>query len=504
MADQKKDDKGRLPSGDKKVSADDLEKTILDVNVRDLDKVVDETVLYKRPSGAHEEEDTNLHGKEKKQEKSAPSEAQKDSTPPVKGTPVSPKEPPSKKEKPSESVRGALKRPTEEPPPSKKERERIAHVEAGPPIPQWVKILEFVIGVFLLLILLDAGIEGLAVGSPLSGIVFGVLVLCLVVNVIFIFRRGNFHVGVETTACALIVLVGYATWRYGSVDVGAFSLLKHPPAALFNFIFLAIYLIALGTLLLQKGRSLLVRLALSVLVLYGIAGIVENLLQGLLHSQAWNLEDTLLGTQLWKWVPLYFLRPTLFSFWILLPLLIFTFLFSGGPKLEGDSRGRLGQHGFMVLLLLLAFFLGSVILQNNRIPNFLSLLMTPSLGVGQTKAANAGGGTQNYNIEVATYNVVLEKTNDQAQLYRMAAYFSPSPDRKKTISLNVRGAGGQVVPFLNSKDLIVLQDEAPQKPIRVRFNAEDLLPSKALVVLVDRSASMAPLLGFVEGAVNYL
>jgi hypothetical protein len=491
MVDKKKDDKSSLPSGDKKVTAEDLEKTILDVNVRDLDKVVEETVLYKRPTGAQEEEDTNLHGKEKKSEES-PLEAQKKGAAPLKTEATPPKDPSSKKEKIPESVKGPSKRSSEEvAPPSKREREKITPVEAGPPIPQWVKILEFVIGLFLLLILLDAGIEGLAVGSPLSGTIFGVLILCLAVNVIFIFRRGNFHVGVETTACVLILLVGYATWRYGSIDAGAFSLLKHPPAALFNFIFLAIYLFSLGALLLQKGRSLLVRLVLSILVIYGIAGIVENLLQGILHSQAWNLEDTLLGTQLWKWVPLYYLRPTLFSFWILIPLLIFTFLFSGGAKAEGSSRGRLGQHGFMVLLLLLAFFLGSVILQNSRIPNFLSLLMTPSLGVGQTKAANAVGGPLNYNIEVATYNVALEKTNDQTQLYRMAAYFSPSPDGKKAISLNVRGAGGHVVPFLNAKDLLVIQDEAPQKPVRIRFKADELLPSKDLEVLVDRSASMA-------------
>jgi hypothetical protein len=363
-------------------------------------------------------------------------------------------------------------------------------------------MIEFLIGVFLLLIILDAGIEGLAVGSPLSATIFAVLVLCVAANVIFIFKRGNFHVGVETTACAFIALVGYTTWRYGSIDTGAFSLLKHPPAVLFNFIFLAVYLFALGALLLQKGRSLAIRLALSVLVIYGLSGIVENLFQGILHSQVWNLEDTLLGTQLWKWMPLYYLRPTLFSFWILLPLLIFTFLFSKGVKAEGVPTGRLGQHGFMVLLLLFAFFLGSVILQNNRIPNFLSLLTTPSLGVGQTTAANASGGSQSYNIEVATYNLNSERTNDLALPYRMAAYFSPSPDGKRNISLNVRSVGGHVVPFLNSKDLLVFQDDAVQRPIRIKFRPEQLLAPKDIVVMIDRSSTMAPQMGFVQSAVR--
>jgi Mg-chelatase subunit ChlD len=464
-------DKTKYPPKDKKVSPEDLEKTT-QVDLRKLDQGFEETQIIKAPP--IEEEEAILY--------------------PPKEEPVaiSPK---PQKETAAEKKEKApwLQRLAESIPP-----------EAEVPQSKWVKITEFAVGILLLFALFDASIEGLAVASPLSMLTVAATLACLLINVFFVFKRGNFHVGVEASVLALMGLITYSTWKYGSVDSEVFTLFKHSPAELFNFIFLLIYLTVLGIILSRSRISLGFRVLLSFLIVYGSLGLFENLFRGVSSLRVWNLEDTLLGSELWKWVPKYYLRPTLFSLWGVLPFLALFFLFFKKSPNAEPQGGFFRRNIFVFSLLILSLVLGHVVLLNHHLPNFFSFLTRSSLGVGETRAFTPQSGEGGYEIEITTSNLSTEKNNDLAAQYRMAAIFTPSKEGKKNISLVVRNFGGQIVPFLKANDLTLLQEQVAQKPIRIHFREDEVLKQKTVAVLIDRSSSMVSAIPFIQRGVKDL
>ncbi|MFO1519046.1 MAG: Ig-like domain-containing protein [bacterium] len=502
MADKKNEEKGKGASQDKKVSPEDLEKTQLDVNIRDLEKVLDETMIFKRPPV--DEEDTDLH-RLKKAEKEIAEEK------PVEGEPAIQKEEveksvPVRTEKeqpitPSAVKKESRKEKKEKVSPKKEEpKKEISSVTEEVSQGKAMRGAELLLGLVFLMMLLDAGIEGLAVASPLSTLTMLATLVCLGVNIFSIFKKGNYKTGLEVTACVFLGLVTYSTWKYGSGDPQAFTVLKHPPSYLFNFLFLALALFFLMKVF--AGRiSRVMGIVFAVFLLYGIAGIVENLSGGVSFSRIWNLEDTLLGTRIWSWAPYYYIRPTIFSFWIGYPLLLMVFSLSGISS--RNTKSASSSNAFTVVLLLMTVLLSSVILQNNRIPNLISFFSSPKLGVGQVQPVSAAGG-QMYDVEVTTSNVGTEKGNDMALQYRMGAFFDPAKDGKKMIGLAVRGESGKEVPFLKSTDLLVLQEQVPQKPIKVQFMEDAGFDPKIFALLVDRSSAMTAFLSMEGGAVRDL
>jgi Big-like domain-containing protein/von Willebrand factor type A domain-containing protein/VWA domain-containing protein len=501
--DKKDQEKGEEKTSEGKASApDDFEKTVLDVNVRDLEKSLDETMIFKRPQ--MEEEDTDLHRLKKLAELERSRAASLSKESPQEPSAETPRGPPEgSPEVPDVSQQRKEVPPQEILAPSEAKKETSTE-KAEPSAPSGIgkagKILEFVGGLLFLLLLLDASIEGLSAGSPLSKFTIGATLLCILVSVFFILKRGNFHIGVETTVCAFLALLAYSTWKYGSADPEAFTVLKHPPAELFNFIFLAVYLLALFGILFPFKKFTPVKIVFSLLILYGSLGILENLFRG----KVWNLEDTLLGSSFWSWMPLYQLRPPVFGFWVLIPVLLIYFLFFRAlRKKVGQGVGLPG--GFVALLLLLSLGLAHVLLLNRNLSSFIGFFVKSSLGMGQTRAVAFGEeGIRDDDVEVVTSNVQTEKQNDAIPLYQMAAVFGSSSDGKKNISLTVRGQGGRPVPFLNTNDLEVLQERVPQKPLRIRFREEPLLKPASLAVLIDRSSPMASALPWVDGAVRNL
>src|SRR5262249_1423700 len=150
-----------------------------------------------------EEEDTDLHRLKRlaELEKSRGESPSKES--PLETAPEVPSQ------TPPEIPQGAQK--PKEPPPQKapapseeKKEATVEKAEALPPfgIGKVEKILEFMGGLVFLLFLLDASFEGLWAGSPFAKFTIGATLLCVLVSVFFILKRGNFHIGVETTVSA--------------------------------------------------------------------------------------------------------------------------------------------------------------------------------------------------------------------------------------------------------------------------------------------------------------
>lgn len=522
MTNHPQDPSGKGKSKGNKPIANDLDKTVLDIDLKALEKelesktseklenqkkgaeteskemraALDETLIFERPP--LDEEDTDLHRlkKQKEIEEKEKQEAEKAKA----------------KEKPIESVSKASGNVSAETshPKTSDAKEKAKHLWKeftsfttleAPPQSRSAKIIEFVAGLFLLLLLLDVCIEGLAAASPLVSVSVGVSSLCVLVNVYFIIRKGNFHAGLEWSAWSFLALLIYATWQYGSFDAGTFSLLKQSPAQIFNFVFLLVLALVLFLIFQNPRASFLSKIVLSVFVLYGAAGFIENLIAGILYKKIWNVEDTLYGTALWSWLPFFYLRPLVFCFWFLLPFLTLYFLFQK-TKAVFKKQKVYGRESTLALgLVFLALILGNLLLFKNHFPSALGFVLPAEKGWGETRAWSYGSGlSEDYDVEVSSANAMNEKDNDSLPAYKMGALFSSMGDNKKNIQLSLRNQGGVLLPFLKSNDVWVFQEQVQQKPIKMKLRPDAFLQAKTLVVLIDKSSAMASWLPYVDKA----
>lgn len=479
-------------------SSNDLDKTQANIDLREMKVALDETLIFERPP--LDEEDTDLHRLKKQREMELEEKKAQDLPEPQK--PVKELAPPPRVEQKDTEAKEEMKTPNtkEKAKHLWKEFTSFTTLEA-PPQSRLAKIVEFLGGLFLLLVLLDVCIEGLALASPLVPISVGVTLLCVVVNVYFIIRRGNFHAGLELSAWAFLGLLGYATWRYGGFDPGAFAVLRHSPSQIYNFVFLITLLLVLFLIFQNKKSSLLIKIVLGILLVYGAAGFAQNLSAAILDKRIWNLEDSLYGTELWRWLPFYYFRPVAFCFWFLLPALTLYFIFQ---KLKGfftKEKTYARESSLALGLVFLCLCLGQLILFKNHYPSIFTFVMPPESGWGQTRAWTYGaGGAEGYDIEVSTANSANEKGNDSLPIYNMGAMFIPSGEAKKLLNVSIRGRGGVEIPFLKSSDVSVLQEQVLQRPIKLKMREEALLNKKTLVLLIDRSSSMSSLIPYVDKA----
>ncbi|MBL7684857.1 MAG: VWA domain-containing protein, partial [Deltaproteobacteria bacterium] len=359
-----------------------------------------------------------------------------------------------------------------------------------------IKFTHILVGAVILLLLVDTTVESLGVGSPLSKILIGVTLAAVLSNLFFILKRGNPLKGLKIGLIAFLGLMAYTTWKYGSGDWSVLTTFGRPPSFIFNFIFLGLFIWLLLEVLFRSAYSFLIKGVLSFLILYGMAGILENLLAGIFASGIWSLEDTLLGTRTWQFVPQYFLRPTLFAFYVVIPLFILYFLFS--------KKNKVGSPVFFTALLLVMGGLAHIILWNHRIPNVFSLMRSMKLGVGQAQLMNPTASEATYELSLATSNILQEQSNDRAESYRMAGVYESQSDGKRLVRASVRDAQGHEVPFLKSADLILIQDEEVQKNAKVTFLPKTSLQEKNIVVLLDRSSASSSVLPHMQDAVQKL
>ncbi len=266
MTDPKKPgDAKKNSSLHQKVSEEDLEKTVMDVDVRDLENWKEETVIFKRPEPSP--------------------------------TPLPPAPPPP----PAPAL----------PPPEKKKLEFKKNLPL------------FLLNLFFFGLGLDLVFESLK--GPLWGFTLPAFLLAGALQFVFIFQKRKWEGGAWASLCIFLALFSYSTARYGAADAKALSLFSYPLSQCFNFIFLGIHLFLLWFFCRPSGiKSLPLRILVALGLLYSSLGFFENLIQG---SQIWLLEDTLLGSSWLAGLPHYYLRAPVFAFWFLYPFLILFTLF---------------------------------------------------------------------------------------------------------------------------------------------------------------------------------
>lgn len=500
---EEEDAKSSEKTPEKVSNADLLDKTQANIDLREMKVALDETLIFEAPP--LDDEDTDLHRlrKQKELELAEKKEtAQEEVKAKAQEFAVEPTTSPSDFEN-SSQISEKSSKGTNAKQKAKhlwKELTNFTNI-APPPQSRFAKIVEFAGGSILLLALLDVCIEALASASPLVPLSVAVVILSVLVNVYFIIRKGNFYAGLEVSVWAFLGLIGYSTWKYGGFDSGAFSLLKSSPSQVYNFVFLFILLLVLVLVYQNKKTSWPAKIVLTVFVVFGAAGFIQNLSAWFFYNRVWNLEDTLYGTELWRWLPFYYFRPVAFSFWILFPALTLYFLFQKTTDIFNKEKSFARESSLALGLVFLSLCLGQLILFKNRYPSVLSFVLPAQTGWGQARAWNYGGSSpEDYDIEVSTANTPVDKNNDAVSVYRLGALFMASGDSKKLINLSLRGLGGVEIPFLKSNDIAVFQEQVQQKPIKVKARDEAFLNRKSLVFLIDRSSSMSSFIPYVDKA----
>src|SRR4029453_2982966 len=133
MAEKDKENQKKPPSEESKETPDDFEKTVLDIKVKDIDRVLDETMIFKRPQ--LEEEDTDLHRLRKlKEVEQAQKEAAQRAAKEKREASVAGEEPPP----PEKIEEGSEAATSAKPEKAKEAQEKKEQEEAGPkpsPVP---------------------------------------------------------------------------------------------------------------------------------------------------------------------------------------------------------------------------------------------------------------------------------------------------------------------------------------------------------------------------------
>ncbi len=498
MADKPSEKKGKKPP--KKISPEDLEKTLLDVDARALEESLQETLIFEAPP--IDEEDTDLHGKKKKLPpveenlegetrliELTPEEheslANTNPEPPLEleKTPL----PPKVSQAPQQASAPTQKTP-------KKKPALRASAAQGNAQSIIFKVLEFLFGTFLLLLCVDLSIEGLASSSSLAivYVLFSAFSICL--SAFYVLKQGRFSSAIPITLLGFLFLMALSSWKFGSFDGEAFSLFRFFPADLYNVVFLTATLFGIYVCF-RSSFSKLVKSVFVFLLLLAISPYVENLWPLLKGAQAWHLEDTLLGTPLWKWIPYYAFRPVCLGLYFIFPA--FCFLLLSRLFLASTSGAEKQRTRFASVILFAVIFLGHLILFQHRIPSVFSIFMKVPLGVGKTAVYE--NELVREPLEIATVNLNQERLNDLARSYQMAAYFSPE---NKSIRLLVRDEGGGVVPFLSKKDLDFWIGGSNEKLKQLSFDEKKMIPNRSIAILIDHSSSMTASLNAVQIALQ--
>ncbi len=519
----------KAPSNKPPVAPEDFEKTLLDVQVPDLEKMLDETLIFKRP--ALDNEDTDLHGRKKSASpashsgSSAPTHPQEEKTlfQPIELPPPSEEdlndlkleeepasETPLKRStaKAASSVESEAPAPQIKLPDSQKTDSAKPESKASEPkIPETLPTLPAekktgnllgALGAMLMILLLGfLSADGFRAQTPFAKILIGVTGLSVLVTAGLGLGLRKPGLGGKFSAVVFLGVLGFSIFRYGSADPSAWVFFKRPASDWLSLIFLGINLCLLAGLFWRRRRLLPLQIPLALLLVFSIAGFAEGLLRS--GFPGWRLEDILLGTDVWALIPLFYLRPIPFYFYALLPLLFVYFaLFSSITVSTTSSR----RSFFLPLWVLLVFALGQLILLQNHLPSAFAPVLRSGLGIGKAPLIEFQTGPVSSFLVTEAY--LSQRDSDRLPLYQMAATVASADPKQKTAFLTVRREDGRLVPFLKMSDLKILQEDGSLKPAQISFMEKSVVRQKNLVLLVDRSNTMGPILPTIDAATQPL
>lgn len=331
------------------------------------------------------------------------------------------------------------------------------------------RLLILVGGIVLLAILGESVADSFETGSPFSWVLLGVAVFAGFLSIISIFLRWHACWFIGSPLIAILLLLVLHTFFFQTTDPFFLSLKDKPPAFVFNQVWLLIIFFELLLILFVYPRFWPFLILLAVLCLYGLAGFGLNFYKGVPLEASWE------GVSVLSYIPLVILQPTFASLHFVVLFLFFVnliFILFFREKLAAAQ-----WIGMNLVILLLVGALGLITLQNNRIPNILTLFTEPPLELGLVEIEDQG---RVVSLKTANYDTI--KNHDTMGHYRLKLLprGASKKGESKEYYLSAINASGFPVLYLTKSEFILTVDEklAPQWSITSLSQSER--PSKKI------------------------
>lgn len=224
-----------------------------------------------------------------------------------------------------------------------------------------------------------------------------------------------------------------------SVDPNYFSLFTFKaPATFLNQLWIAIILVEIILLFLLVRGLVILKIALSLFLLFSLAGFVSNMAAEIPLESSWH------GTGYLSGIPYYF-QPAILTGQFIFP--IYSLLLLGLLFIKSIWRGRL--VAFLNLLIVLEMTaLGTLILRANGVPNLATFFMGGHKPVASASLIDTAGGMT---LELMTRSFEANQGSDAKEHYLM----NLKPHSPSKFILEATRLGGGAVYFLEKRDFIL-------------------------------------------------
>jgi Mg-chelatase subunit ChlD len=343
--------------------------------------------------------------------------------------------------------------------------------------------LGYLVALGILGLLIKSSLEAYQVVAATRWETWAASGFCLVVALYGMYRR--FHSWRLAGFCALVfaLLVVNSALRFSTSDLQAFTLFGQPTEAMLNPAFLlAILALIIGVWTL--GRiPVWSRVIASLLLLYcGSA-----FLYGAMHNV--GLEESFLGVDFFAKIPFYYLQPTFFTIQVFFPIALLVLLIRWF-LVRREFPQRAQWLLWLALLVILTDVVGFAAMGRNRVPNLLSAVFPPPLGVGEASTTFVDAFGKSVTARITTRDYETHKTDETAEFYSVALSYEGTEGEQRNFNLSVRDRSGRDVLFLGSEDFEFYEDQRLQTPSGVDFELGGVRTGQNVVLVLDHSGSM--------------
>ena len=329
--------------------------------------------------------------------------------------------------------------------------------------------------------------EGLLLDSKMKWITLAVAICVTIVTAGAAYYRKWLWQIMIFLAITLLLLVLYASYQYQTSDPRGLTLFKQPVAVILNYGMLVCLLGLVGLIWQSTRLSWKLRLLLTLFPIYAASAFAYAAINGL------GVEETFLGVDAFAAIPYYFLQPSHLAMNLLFPIgLVWSLAYYGVYR-------KASRYSFVALALGLLFasfaVCGFFAMQRNRVPNVLSKICKPSLGVGEAAATFKSPDGEVKQMRIATKDFAERKSDEAAVFYNMALSYRDTERKRHLFDLSVKDSNGRDVLFLGKDDFDIFEDCKHSKAYDVNFQLGGVKSRQNVILLLDHSGSMS---GFLD------
>ena len=329
--------------------------------------------------------------------------------------------------------------------------------------------------------------EGFLFDSKMKWITFAVAGCVTIVTGVTAYYRKWLWQAVVFLAINLLILVLYSSGQYLTSDLRGLTLFKQPVAVILNYGMLVCLLGLVGLIWQSKKVPKKLRWLLTLLPIYAGSAFAYAAINGL------GVEETFLGVDVFAVIPHYFLQPSYLAMNLLFPIgLVWSLTYYGVFR-------KASRYSFVALALGLLFasfaVSGFFAMQRNRVPNLLSLISKPRLGVGEAAVTFTPPGGRIRHMRMATKDFARRKLDEAATFYNMALSYRGSEDKRHLFDLSVKDNQGRDVLFLAKNDFDIFEDRKLSQAYDINFQLGGVRSRQNVILLLDHSGSMS---GFLD------